>query len=165
MAGYVQVSADVGNPSVLPFLPRLTDFGGDDASVGSCHGIGDEEGIATYYFLFVVGEFCSVPYFQYLPDEGRIDAFGKFQDASIAFHPIEEWVVFLSVEHFFQDFLRQFDIPNCSLMDDPGPEFRDLLQRVVRVAGRNQHVCVEQMQHFLVNTPQEQWLNVPGLDS
>ena len=156
VTGDTQVVADVGDFSVLPFLSRLADFSGDDSSVRACHGISDEEGIATNFFEFVVCEVWRVPLIDHDLQEGDIDSFRQEQDALIAVDPIEEWVVlFSSCEHLFEYFQRQFDVPDGSLMDDPGPEFRDLIQWVIRVARRNQHVRVEEMQHFLASTSRE----------
>ena len=81
--------------------------------------------------------------------------------------PIKEQITILGTDkNLIQDFQRQLHLPRRSLVLNPRPELRNLIERIIRSRRRDQHIRIEKVQHGLAGPSHgKERLDIPWFHS
>lgn len=149
VAGHADGIAHVRDATVLSLLARRTDFDRDHTPFsGVNEGVRDEERVLADLDEFIICQVGRVSARHDLLYETWIDSFLQAQNILVSPHPITERVIVLTpCKYLVKDLNRQLNAAIRCLIMDPFPELRYPIQGIVRIAGGNEDVRVEEVNH------------------
>ena len=102
-------------------------------------------------------------------DSYGVDGLVENQCSLMRTYPrIKRIVGLVPIQNLLEDFQWKLNRPGLCLVLNPRPKFRNLVNRVVGVAGCNQYIRIEEEEHGRLarsSNGGKQWFNVPSLDA
>jgi hypothetical protein len=149
-APHTEIITDVRNFSILPLLSRAGDFCGYDRPLDMSHGVSYEERVRTDGLKLLVLKIGRIALLEHTLNTGLINLFDEQQrlDGRFVLSPLVERVILVGAwAHFVQDLRRHLNVARLALVNEPFPEFWNLIEGIVAIFRGDNNVGIQEVKH------------------